>query len=73
MYVVGVHRAVPGHREQLAQALSQSGPSSKVTVNSLLMTHLEGGAWQFLTVNRYNSWQDLVQTVRQTPQAGRRG
>ncbi|MDQ3347681.1 MAG: hypothetical protein M3545_06915 [Acidobacteriota bacterium] len=59
VYVVGVHRAVPGHREQLVQALSQPAPSSKVTVNSLLMTHLEGGPWQFLTVDRYNSWQDF--------------
>jgi hypothetical protein len=24
------------------------------------MQHLEGAAWQFLTVARYNSWQDFA-------------
>ncbi len=71
VYVVGVHRAVPGHREQLAQALSQPGPSAKVTVNSLLMTHLEGGAWQFLTVDRYNSWQDFGADRTANPAGGK--
>lgn len=59
VYVVGVHRAVPGHREQLVQALSRPAPSSKIALNSLTMTHLEGGSWQLLTIDRYNSWQDL--------------
>ncbi len=59
VYVVSVQRAVPGHREQLSQALNQRAPASKVTVGSLVMTHVEGGAWQFLTLDRYNSWQDL--------------
>jgi len=24
------------------------------------MQHLEGGPWQFLTITRYNSWQDFA-------------
>jgi hypothetical protein len=31
-----------------------------VPVSSIVFTHLEGGPWQFLTVDRYNSWQDLA-------------
>lgn len=59
VYVVGVHRAVPGHREQLVQALGQRAPNAKVANNRLTMTHLEGGSWQLLTLDRYNSWQDF--------------
>ena len=58
VYVVSVQRAVPGHRDQLLQLLNQRAPS-KVTVSSLVMTHVEGGPWQYLTLDRYNSWQDL--------------
>jgi hypothetical protein len=59
VYVVSVQRAVPGHRDQLLEVLNQRAPNTKVTVNSLVMTHVEGGPWQFLTLDRYNSWQDL--------------
>jgi hypothetical protein len=59
VYVVSVQRAVPGHREQLSKLLSQRPSTAKVTVSSLVMTHVEGGPWQFLTLDRYNSWQDL--------------
>jgi len=59
VYVVSVQRAVPGHRDQLLQLLNQRPANAKVTVSSLVMTHVEGGPWQFLTLDRYNSWQDL--------------
>lgn len=61
VYIVSVQRAVPGHREQLEKTLSQSpAASSKVQTGDLVMEHIEGGAWQYLTVTRYNSWQDLA-------------
>jgi hypothetical protein len=28
------------------------------------MQHLEGGAWTYLTVVRYNSWQDFATTEK---------
>ena len=59
VYVVGVHRAVPGHREQLLQSLTRPSANSKVTISSVVLTHLEGGAWQYLSIDRYNSWQDF--------------
>jgi len=54
VYVVSVYRAAPGHREQLEKSLNQSAPGDTASGN-VLMQHLEGGPWQFLTVVRYNS------------------
>jgi hypothetical protein len=60
VYVVSVQRAVPGHRAQLLESLNRPAPPSKVTVGNLVMTHLEGGNWQYLALTKYNSWQDLA-------------
>jgi len=60
VYAIGVHRAVAGHRDQLLSALSAPvSASSKIQTGNLLLQHVEGGDWNFLTVTRYNSWQDL--------------
>lgn len=60
VYVVGVHRHVPGHREQLLKSLSAPGPASKVETGNLLLQHIEGSEWTFATITRYNSWQDFA-------------
>jgi hypothetical protein len=60
VYIVGVQRAVPGHREQLLKSLSAPGPASKIQTGNVLLTHLEGSDWTFATITRYNSWQDLA-------------
>lgn len=61
VYTVGVHRPVPGHREQLEKALSQpAAAGSKIQTGTLLLQHLEGGDWTFLTITRYDSWQDFA-------------
>src|SRR4029453_9430582 len=39
VYVVGVHRTVPGHREQLLKSLSAAGPSSKIQTGNVLLEH----------------------------------
>jgi heme-degrading monooxygenase HmoA len=59
VYVVSVYRAAPGHREQLEKSLGQAAPGDTASGN-VLMQHLEGGPWQYLTVVRYNSWQDFA-------------
>jgi hypothetical protein len=60
VYVIGVHRAVVGHREQLQTSLNAAPDgSSKIETGNILLQHLEGGDWNFMTVTRYNSWQDL--------------
>lgn len=60
LYIVGVHRPVPGHREQLLKSLSAPSPESKIQTGNLLFEHVEGGDWSYLTITRYNSWQDLA-------------
>lgn len=60
VYVVGVQRAVAGHRDQLLAALNApAAPGSKIETGNVLLQHVEGGDWNFMTVTRYNSWQDL--------------
>jgi hypothetical protein len=74
IYVVGVHRSAPGHREQLESSLSAPASSSKVQTGNILLQHLEGGDWTFATITRYNSWQDLASdraaAQSATPSAG---
>lgn len=59
IYIVAVHRALPGHRDQLEKLLRNPG-TSKVPTGNVVLQHLEGGPWNFLTVTRYNSWSDLA-------------
>jgi hypothetical protein len=60
VYAVGVHRAVAGHRDQLLSALSAPvSTSSKIQTGNLVLQHVEGGDWNFMTITRYNSWNDL--------------
>jgi hypothetical protein len=59
IYIVGVQRALPGHRDQLEQLLRNPG-TTKVPVGNVVLQHLEGGPWNFLTITRYNSWADLA-------------
>jgi hypothetical protein len=60
VYVVSVFRAAPGHRDQLEKSVSQPPGPGETVAGAVLMQHLEGGPWQFLTVTRYNSWQDFA-------------
>lgn len=57
VYVVSVFRAAPGHRDELEKSLAQPGNN---TAGNVLLQHLEGGPWHFLTVTRYNSWEDFA-------------
>jgi hypothetical protein len=59
VYVVSVYRAAPGHREELEKMLAQPPAGvGDTSVGNLLMQHVEGGPWTYLTVVRYNSWED---------------
>jgi hypothetical protein len=59
VYILGVHRPVAGHREQLLKSLNAPAAASKVSTGNVLLQHLEGSEWTFATITRYNSWQDL--------------
>lgn len=60
VYSVAVWRAAPGQRDALEKQLRTADPSSKVQVGRVLLTHLEGGPWQFLSIEQYASWQDFA-------------
>ena len=60
VYVVAVHRPIPGHREQLQKVLTEPNPNAKTPIGSVVLTHLEGGPWAFVGIDRYDSWQDLA-------------
>lgn len=60
VYVVSVFRAAPGHRDELEKSLAQPPGPADTVAGTVLMQHLEGGPWQFLTITRYNSWQDFA-------------
>jgi hypothetical protein len=70
VYVVGVHRALPGHGSQLLTLLDQTDPNAKVKVDHLTMRHIDGGAWGFLSIDRFNSWQDFATDHAATPSGG---
>ena len=59
VYVVSVYRVVAGHRDPLESALSEPPGAGDKTAGLVLMQHLEGGPWQYLTVTRFNSWADF--------------
>jgi hypothetical protein len=59
VYIVGVHRAVPGHRDQLLKSLGAAGTPGTIQTGNVLLQHVEGGDWTFATITRYNSWQDF--------------
>src|SRR3984893_18552833 len=58
-YVISVYRPIAGHRDQLEKMLSQPPGTGDTSVGNVLMQHLEGGPWTFLTIARYSSWQDF--------------
>ena len=61
VYVVSVYRAAPGHRENLEKMLSEP-PNRAIdtSAGNVLMQHLEGAPWTFLTIARYDSWQKFA-------------
>ena len=58
VYVLSVYRPIAGHRDQLEKVLGEPPGAGDTSSGNLLLQHLEGGAWTYLTVARYNSWQD---------------
>ena len=50
VYVVSAYRAAPGHRDQLESLLKEPNPRGGTPAGDVLLQHLEGGPWQYLTV-----------------------
>ena len=61
VYSVSYYRPAPGHREQLEKMLSEvPSAAGDTTAGNVLMQHLEGSPWTFLSISRYNSWEDFA-------------
>lgn len=61
VYVVSTYRAVTGQRDALEKFLSEPpNRPSDTSVGDVLMQHLEGSEWNFLSIVRYNSWQEFA-------------
>jgi hypothetical protein len=61
VYSVSYYRPAPGHREQLEKMLSDApSAAGDTTAGNVLMQHLEGADWTFLTIARYNSWENFA-------------
>jgi hypothetical protein len=61
VYVVSTFRAAPGHRDELEKMLGEApNRPADTTAGNVLMQHLEGSPWNFLTIARYNSWPDFA-------------
>ena len=73
MYVVSIYRYAPGHRDQLEKELSTPPSAGDPIAGQVLMQHLEGAAWNFLSVVRYNSWEDFAIGTKNTLPKGSKG
>jgi hypothetical protein len=61
VYAVSVYRPIAGHDDQLEKELSAPPVRpADTSAGNVLMQHLEGGPWRFLTIVRYASWADFA-------------
>jgi hypothetical protein len=61
VYVVSVYRPWPGQDDALEKFLSEPpSASGDLAVGTILLQHLEGAAWRFLSISRYKSYQDYA-------------
>ncbi len=61
VYMVGDYRAVPGKRDELLKFLSQLPPSGDTSSGAVLLAHVDGAAWNFLNIVRYDSWEKFAE------------
>lgn len=60
-YVVSMYRPIAGQREALDKFLNEP-PDRAVDTSSgnVVLQHMEGAAWTFVAIARYNSWADFA-------------
>lgn len=60
-YVVSVYRPAPGQREALDKMLNEPPDrATDMTSGNIVLQHMEGAAWTFMAIARYNSWADFA-------------
>jgi len=65
VYVVSDYRAAPGHRDDLEKMLSEPpNGATDTSSGNVLLAHVEGSAWNFLAVARYDSWEKFAENEK---------
>ncbi len=60
-YSVSVYRPAPGEREALDKFLNEPPDRAMDTsAGNVVLQHMEGAAWTFAAISRYNSWSDFA-------------
>lgn len=63
VYVVSVYRPIVGQDDALEKFLSEPpAASNDLAVGAVLLQHLEGGAWRFLTISHYKNYDDYAKS-----------
>jgi hypothetical protein len=61
VYIVSYYRAAPGQRDAAEKNLAEPpNPAQDKAAGIVIMQHLEGAAWNYVAIVRYNSWQDMA-------------
>jgi hypothetical protein len=60
VYVVSAYRGVAGHRAQLDDILQKMMAASAKPDRGIVLQHVEGGPWDSLMLQRYESWQEFA-------------
>jgi hypothetical protein len=63
VYIVSDYRAVPGQRDELEKALN-TAPNGDTASGTVLLAHVEGAPWNFLAITRYDSWDKLAESEK---------
>ena len=58
VYVVSLYRYAPGHWSQLEKELNTPPGPGDTAAGQVILQHLEGAAWNYLGIVRYNSWEE---------------
>jgi hypothetical protein len=60
VYVVSVYRPVVGQDEALDKFLNEAPGAGDLTAGTVVLQHLEGGAWRFCTIARYKNYKEYA-------------
>jgi hypothetical protein len=60
VYSVSDYRATPGHRDDLEKILSAPPAAGDTSSGAVLLQHLEGASWNFISIIRYDSWEKFA-------------
>lgn len=58
VYVISVYRPVLGQDDALDKFLNEPPGAGDLTAATVVLQHLEGGAWRFCTIARYKNYKD---------------